>query len=80
LIVVFVSVLWLIWVHLEPTPICLGLKNLVVVVVLFCSAEKVATLSESHDLCINGDCFEMLQRTHAVIHVIPYVKVCVNTY
>ncbi|KAL6610003.1 hypothetical protein ACP70R_039972 [Stipagrostis hirtigluma subsp. patula] len=39
------------------------------------SAEKVASLSESHDLCINGDCFEMLQRTEAVLQVIPYVKV-----
>ncbi|XP_062179368.1 probable manganese-transporting ATPase PDR2 isoform X1 [Phragmites australis] len=39
------------------------------------SAEVVAVLSESHDLCINGDCFEMLQRTDAVLQVIPYVKV-----
>jgi manganese-transporting P-type ATPase len=38
------------------------------------------TLSESHDLCINGDCFEMLQRTRTVFRVIPYVKVCMNTY
>jgi manganese-transporting P-type ATPase len=38
------------------------------------------TLSESHDLCINGDCFEMLQRTQTVFRVIPYVKVCMNTY
>jgi hypothetical protein len=35
-------------------------------------------LSESHDLCINGDCFEMLQSTEAVLQVIPYVKVCAN--
>uniref|UniRef100_I1PVH6 Cation-transporting ATPase n=1 Tax=Oryza glaberrima TaxID=4538 RepID=I1PVH6_ORYGL len=39
------------------------------------SAEEVAAVSESHDLCISGDCFEMLQRTDAVIQVIPYVKV-----
>jgi manganese-transporting P-type ATPase len=45
---------------------------------LFCSAVEVAVLSESHDLCINGDCFEMLQSTEAVLQVIPYVKVCVN--
>ncbi|CAN6346903.1 unnamed protein product [Urochloa humidicola] len=39
------------------------------------SAVEVAELSESHDLCINGDCFEMLQSTEAVLQVIPYVKV-----
>ncbi|KAK8457839.1 hypothetical protein SEVIR_3G255000v4 [Setaria viridis] len=39
------------------------------------SAAEVAVLSESHDLCINGDCFEMLQSTEAVLQVIPYVKV-----
>ncbi|KAK3135708.1 hypothetical protein QOZ80_5BG0422460 [Eleusine coracana subsp. coracana] len=39
------------------------------------SADKVATLSESHDLCINGDCFEMLQRTQAILQVIPNVKI-----
>lgn len=33
------------------------------------------SLSESHDLCMGGDCFEMLQRTEAVLQVIPYVKV-----
>jgi hypothetical protein len=44
----------------------------------FCSAADVAFLSESHDLCINGDCFEMLQSTEAVLQVIPYVKVCVH--
>ncbi|CAD6341162.1 unnamed protein product, partial [Miscanthus lutarioriparius] len=38
------------------------------------SAVEVAVLSESHDLCINGDCFEMLQSTEAVLQVIPYVK------
>ncbi|PRQ20192.1 putative calcium-transporting ATPase [Rosa chinensis] len=36
---------------------------------------EVETLSETHDLCIGGDCIEMLQRTSAVIRVIPYVKV-----
>ena len=44
---------------------------------LFCSAVEVAVLSESHDLCINGDCFEMLQSTESVLQVIPYVKVYV---
>ncbi|KAJ4779402.1 Cation-transporting ATPase [Rhynchospora pubera] len=39
------------------------------------SAKEVEDLAESHDLCIGGDCFEMLQRTEAVIHVVPYVKV-----
>jgi cation-transporting ATPase 13A1 len=39
------------------------------------SAEEVAALSESHDLCISGDSFEMLQRTEAVLQVIPHVKV-----
>ncbi|KAJ3676324.1 hypothetical protein LUZ60_003736 [Juncus effusus] len=37
--------------------------------------KEVEELAESHDLCIGGDCFEMLQRTNAVIQVIPYVKV-----
>ncbi|KAM1366232.1 hypothetical protein ACFX2I_044366 [Malus domestica] len=36
---------------------------------------EVEALSETHDLCIGGDCFEMLQQTSAVIQVIPYVKV-----
>ncbi|CAL8997942.1 unnamed protein product [Prunus brigantina] len=39
------------------------------------SENEVEALSESHDLCIGGDCFEMLQQTSAVIQVIPYVKV-----
>ncbi|XP_078437712.1 phosphate deficiency response 2 [Wolffia australiana] len=39
------------------------------------SDEQVDFLSESHDLCIGGDCFEMLLRTGAVLQVIPYVKV-----
>ncbi|EMS47412.1 putative cation-transporting ATPase [Triticum urartu] len=38
-------------------------------------AEEVKELSESHDLCISGDCFEMLQRTDVVVQVIPHVKV-----
>ncbi|KAK9122525.1 hypothetical protein Sjap_012127 [Stephania japonica] len=37
--------------------------------------EEVATLSETHDLCIGGDCFEMLLQTSAVLQVIPYAKV-----
>lgn len=39
------------------------------------SDEGVETLSEVHDLCIGGDCIEMLQQTSAVLSVIPYVKV-----
>ncbi|KAH9318294.1 hypothetical protein KI387_020063, partial [Taxus chinensis] len=36
---------------------------------------KVEELSVSHDLCIGGDCFMMLQRMDALRLVIPYVKV-----
>ncbi|KAJ6927009.1 manganese-transporting ATPase PDR2 [Populus alba x Populus x berolinensis] len=32
-------------------------------------------LSETHDLCIGGDCIDMLQQSSAVLKVIPYVKV-----
>ncbi|OWM80718.1 probable manganese-transporting ATPase PDR2 [Punica granatum] len=39
------------------------------------SDKEVDALSETHDLCIGGDCIEMLQRTSAVLQVIPYVKV-----
>lgn len=42
------------------------------------SENEVEALSESHDLCIGGDCFEMLQQTSAVIQVIPYVKVLIQ--
>lgn len=35
----------------------------------------VEALAEGHDLCIGGDCFEMLLQTSAVVKVIPYVKV-----
>ncbi|GAB2291509.1 Probable manganese-transporting ATPase pdr2 [Dionaea muscipula] len=42
-------------------------------VMIICSKE-VEALSESHDLCIGGDSFEMLQQTSAVLLVIPYVK------
>eukprot|EP01018_Ginkgo_biloba_P035540 Gb_23784 [translate_table: standard] len=35
----------------------------------------VAELSDSHDLCIGGDCFVMLQQTNALLQVIPYTKV-----
>ncbi|KAK9683212.1 hypothetical protein RND81_10G123600 [Saponaria officinalis] len=38
-------------------------------------AKAVELLSESHDLCVGGDSFEMLLRTAAVLHVIPFVKV-----
>ncbi|KAG6503109.1 hypothetical protein ZIOFF_035399 [Zingiber officinale] len=37
--------------------------------------KEVEQLSDSRDLCIGGDCFEMLQRSEAVFNVIPYVKV-----
>ncbi|GAB2218242.1 hypothetical protein Drorol1_Dr00001461 [Drosera rotundifolia] len=39
------------------------------------NSKEVEALSESHDLCIGGDCFEMLQLTSAVLLVIPYIKV-----
>ncbi|KAJ6841422.1 putative manganese-transporting ATPase PDR2 [Iris pallida] len=39
------------------------------------SEKEVETLSDIHDLCVGGDCFEMLQQTGAVLQVIPYVKV-----
>ncbi|XP_044497206.1 probable manganese-transporting ATPase PDR2 [Mangifera indica] len=39
------------------------------------SEKEVEALSEIHDLCIGGDCIEMLQQTSAVLQVIPYVKV-----
>ncbi|WOL01814.1 putative manganese-transporting ATPase PDR2 [Canna indica] len=39
------------------------------------SEKEVEALSDHHDLCIGGDCFEMLQKTGAVFKVIPYVKV-----
>ncbi|KAL2230248.1 probable manganese-transporting ATPase PDR2 [Sesamum indicum] len=36
---------------------------------------EVEALSEAHDLCIGGDCMEMLQQTSSTLKVIPYVKV-----
>ncbi|GER34911.1 cation-transporting atpase 13a1, partial [Striga asiatica] len=39
------------------------------------SENEVEALSESHDLCIGGDCMEMLQQTSSTLKVIPYVKV-----
>ncbi|XP_021282749.1 probable manganese-transporting ATPase PDR2 [Herrania umbratica] len=39
------------------------------------SEKEVEALSETHDLCIGGDCIEMLQQTSAVLRVIPFVKV-----
>ncbi|PSR88079.1 Manganese-transporting ATPase [Actinidia chinensis var. chinensis] len=39
------------------------------------SEKAVEELSETHDLCIGGDCIEMLQQTSAVLKVIPFVKV-----
>ncbi|CAN0914021.1 Probable manganese-transporting ATPase PDR2 [Linum grandiflorum] len=39
------------------------------------SDKEVEALSETHDLCIGGDCMEMLQQSSAVLRVIPFVKV-----
>lgn len=39
------------------------------------NVKEVEALAETHDLCIGGDCIEMLQNTSAVVRVIPYVKV-----
>ncbi|XP_022718452.1 probable manganese-transporting ATPase PDR2 isoform X3 [Durio zibethinus] len=39
------------------------------------SEKEVEALTETHDLCIGGDCMEMLQQTSAVLRVIPFVKV-----
>ncbi|XP_057727468.1 probable manganese-transporting ATPase PDR2 isoform X2 [Arachis stenosperma] len=39
------------------------------------SEKEVESLSETHDLCVGGDCFEMLQQSSAHLRVIPYVKV-----
>ncbi|KAJ7945181.1 Cation-transporting ATPase [Quillaja saponaria] len=39
------------------------------------SDNEVEALSETHDLCVGGDCFEMLQQTSAALLVIPHVKV-----
>ncbi|XWS57260.1 hypothetical protein CRYUN_Cryun09bG0159000 [Craigia yunnanensis] len=39
------------------------------------SEKEVEVLSETHDLCVGGDCIEMLQQTSAVLRVIPFVKV-----
>lgn len=36
---------------------------------------EVEALSEAHDLCIGGDCMEMLQQNSSTLKVIPYVKV-----
>ncbi|GKE69725.1 probable manganese-transporting ATPase PDR2 [Tanacetum coccineum] len=37
------------------------------------SEEMVEALAEGHDLCIGGDCFEMLMQTCAFVKVIPFV-------
>ncbi|GAB4853618.1 Probable manganese-transporting ATPase pdr2 [Ancistrocladus abbreviatus] len=37
--------------------------------------KEVEALCDIHDLCVGGDCFDMLQQTSAVLLVIPYVKV-----
>ncbi|XP_042036135.1 probable manganese-transporting ATPase PDR2 isoform X1 [Salvia splendens] len=39
------------------------------------SENEVGDLSESYDLCIGGDCMEMLQQSSSTLKVIPYVKV-----
>ncbi|KAK7316886.1 hypothetical protein RJT34_00666 [Clitoria ternatea] len=39
------------------------------------SEKEVQSLSETHDLCVGGDCIEMLQQTSANLLVIPHVKV-----
>ncbi|KAG8376204.1 hypothetical protein BUALT_Bualt09G0038800 [Buddleja alternifolia] len=39
------------------------------------SEDEVEALSEAHDLCIGGDCIEMLQQNSSTLKVIPYVKV-----
>ncbi|XP_022859670.1 probable manganese-transporting ATPase PDR2 [Olea europaea var. sylvestris] len=39
------------------------------------SENEAEALSESYDLCIGGDCIEMLQQTSGIPKVIPYVKV-----
>ena len=41
---------------------------------------EVEALSETHDLCVGGDCVEMLQQSSAVHKVIPYVKVVIDTF
>ncbi|KAJ1440440.1 P-type ATPase [Sesbania bispinosa] len=39
------------------------------------SEKKVQSLAETHDLCVGGDCIEMLQQSSAHLLVIPHVKV-----
>ena len=39
------------------------------------SEDGVEELSVSHDLCVGGDCFMMLQHRNAIHLVIPYVKI-----
>ncbi|KAL2347135.1 hypothetical protein Fmac_001135 [Flemingia macrophylla] len=39
------------------------------------SENEVESLAETHDLCVGGDCIEMLQQTSAHLRVIPHVKV-----
>jgi hypothetical protein len=46
--------------------------------ILCFSGKEVEFLSETHDLCVGGDCFEMLQQTSAHLLVIPYVKVLID--
>lgn len=39
------------------------------------SDNEAGVLSETYDLCIGGDCIEMLQQSSAVLRVVPFVKV-----
>nr|GEU98185.1 probable manganese-transporting ATPase PDR2 [Tanacetum cinerariifolium] len=41
---------------------------------LLVNEEMVEALAEGHDLCLGGDCFEMLMQTCAFVKVIPFVK------
>ncbi|KAL9319635.1 hypothetical protein ACSQ67_011474 [Phaseolus vulgaris] len=41
--------------------------------------KEVESLSETHDLCIGGDCIEMSQQTSATLLVIPHVKILINS-
>ncbi|XP_043708473.1 probable manganese-transporting ATPase PDR2 isoform X2 [Telopea speciosissima] len=43
-------------------------------IIPYCEKE-VEALSCSYDLCIGGNCFEMLQQTNSILQVIPYAKV-----
>ena len=46
-------------------------------IIIYSTEREVETLSETHDLYIGGDSFEMLQQMGAVVQVIPFVKVLI---